>query len=139
MEFKASQPFIDSCVIYYGDGFEDCLKQVKFIYPHLDLSKVTMDDPLPSTPIGDTIFEESDESTQSKRDPKDDSVVLAQHVADPFVTPLISSIDLLNVENPLAQDVQDLSLKNDENPQDAPAFLTYLFYFLNDNFIVYLV
>ena len=95
--------------------------------------------PLPSTLVGDTIFEETNESTQSKQDPKDDSVVLAQHVADPFVTPLISSIDLLNVENPLAQDVQDLSLKNDENPQDAPAFLTYLFYFLNDNFIVYLV
>ena len=45
-EFKASQPFIDSCAIYYGDEFEDCLKQVKSIYPHLDLSKVTMDDPL---------------------------------------------------------------------------------------------
>jgi len=25
-EFKASQPFIDSCTAYYGDGFEDCLK-----------------------------------------------------------------------------------------------------------------
>ena len=27
-EFKASQPFIDACVVYYGDGFEDYLKQV---------------------------------------------------------------------------------------------------------------
>ena len=45
-EFTASQPFIDSYAIYYGDGFEDCLKQVKSIYPHLDLSKVTMDDSL---------------------------------------------------------------------------------------------
>lgn len=25
-EFKASQPFIDACVVYYGDRFEDCLK-----------------------------------------------------------------------------------------------------------------
>ena len=25
-EFKASQPFIDACVVYYGDKFEDCLK-----------------------------------------------------------------------------------------------------------------
>ena len=25
-EFKTSQPFIDSCVVYYGDGFRDCLK-----------------------------------------------------------------------------------------------------------------
>lgn len=27
-EFKASQPFIDACVVYYGDEFEDYLKQV---------------------------------------------------------------------------------------------------------------
>ena len=45
-EFKTSQPFIDSCTLYYGDGFEDCLKQVKSSYSHLDLSKITMDDPL---------------------------------------------------------------------------------------------
>ena len=76
-KFKASQPFIDSCAVYYGDGFEDCLKQVKSVYPHLDLSKVTMDDPLPSTPASNAIFEESDNSTESKPDPKDDSVVLA--------------------------------------------------------------
>ena len=25
-DFKASYPFIDACAIYYGDGFEDCLK-----------------------------------------------------------------------------------------------------------------
>ena len=25
-EFKAFQPFIDACAVYYGDGFEDCLK-----------------------------------------------------------------------------------------------------------------
>lgn len=56
-EFKASQPFIDSCAVYYGDGFEDCLKQVKFVYRNLDLSKVTMGDPLPSTLVGDTTFE----------------------------------------------------------------------------------
>lgn len=56
-EFKASQPFIDSCAVYYGDGFEDCLKQVKFVYRNLDLSEVTMDDPLPSTLVGDTTFE----------------------------------------------------------------------------------
>ena len=76
-KFKASQPFIDSCAVYYGDGFEDCLKQVKSVYPHLDLSKVTMDDPLPSTPASNTIFEEIDDSTESESDPKDDSVVLA--------------------------------------------------------------
>ena len=24
-EFKASQPFINACSVYYGDGFDDCL------------------------------------------------------------------------------------------------------------------
>ena len=104
-EFKASQPFIDSCAIYYSDGFEDCLKQVKSIYPHLDLSKVTMDDPLQSTPADDTILDEIDDSTESEPDPKDDSVVLAQFAADPPVTPLILSTKPLNIENPPAQDV----------------------------------
>ena len=66
-KFKASQPFIDTCVVYYGDGFKDCLKQVKFVYPHLDLSKVTMDDPLSSTPAGgNTISEETDDPNQSE-------------------------------------------------------------------------
>ena len=76
-EFKASQPYIDSCAVYYSNRFENCLKQVKSIYLHLDLSKVTMDDLLPLTPVGDTNFEEINESTQSERDPKDDGVVLA--------------------------------------------------------------
>ena len=63
-EFKASQPFIDACAVYYGDGFEDCLKQVRSVYLNLDLSKVTMDDPLPMTPAGgNTITEETDDST----------------------------------------------------------------------------
>ena len=76
-EFKALQPYIDSCAVYYSNGFENCLKQVKSIYLHLDLSKVTMDDLLPLTPAGDTNFEETYESTQSEWDPKDDGVVLA--------------------------------------------------------------
>lgn len=54
-EYKASQPFIDFCTGYYGDGFEDCLQQVKSLYLDLDLSKVTLDDPLPSTPTSDSI------------------------------------------------------------------------------------
>ena len=104
-EFKASQPFVDSCAIYYGDGFEDCLKQVKSIYPHLDLSKVTMDDPLQSTPTGNTILDEINDSTESKLDPKDDGVVLAQLAMDPSVTPLVLSTKPLNIENPPTQDV----------------------------------
>ena len=92
-EFKASQPFIESCAVYYDDGFEDYLKQVKSIYPYFYLSKVSIDDPLPSTPVGNTIFEETDDSTQSKRDPKNDGVVLSQLAVEKPVTPLIPSTE----------------------------------------------
>ena len=37
-KFRISQPFFNACGVYYGDGFEDCLKQVKAAYPNLDLS-----------------------------------------------------------------------------------------------------
>ena len=88
-EFRASQTLIDACAEYYGDGFEDCLKQVKSIYPYLDFSKVSMDDPLPSTPVGDTTLEENDDSTESEANPEDDSVVvLAQPAMDKLVVPL---------------------------------------------------
>ena len=76
-EFRASQTLIDACAEYYGDEFEDYIKQVKSIYPYLDLSKVSMDDHLPSTTIGNTILEESYDFIESEVDPKDDSVVLA--------------------------------------------------------------
>ena len=72
-----------------------------------------MDDPLPSTPVSDTIPDETDNSTELEPDPKDDSVVLTQPVVNPPVTPSVPSTKPLNVENPPAQDVQD---KNDENP-----------------------
>ena len=67
VEFKASQPFINACVVYYGDRFEDCLKQVGSIYPNLDLSKVTIDDLMPTTPtFGDTVSEETNDSTHTR-------------------------------------------------------------------------
>ena len=65
------------------------MKQVKSVYPNLDLSKVTMDDPLPTTPTrSDTITDETDDSTESERDPKDDGVVLAQPTIEGPVVPL---------------------------------------------------
>ena len=64
VDFKTLQSFIDVCVIYYGEGFDDCLKQVGFVYPDLDLSKISMDDPVPTTPAsGDIVSEETDDST----------------------------------------------------------------------------
>ena len=64
MEFKMSQSFIDSYAEYYGTGFEDYLKQVASSFPDLDLSRITMDDPVPSTLAGDTVVGESDDSTE---------------------------------------------------------------------------
>ena len=130
-EFKASQPFIDSCAVYYGNEFEDCLKQVKSVYPHLDLSKVTMDNPLPMTPASDTIFEETDDSTQSERDLKDDGVVLAQPAMDKLVTLLILSNKAQEAENLPAQDSQDPPPRDDMNPQEALAALVQLPFFLS--------
>jgi len=38
VEFRVSQPFFDACGTYYGDEFDECLKQVEVAYPDLDLS-----------------------------------------------------------------------------------------------------
>ena len=114
-EFKMSQPFIDSCAEYYGIGFEDCLKQIMSSVPNLDLSGITMDDLVTSTPTSDTVFGGSDNSTESDLPPKDDSVVLAQPAADPSVTSSNPTIEFVHVENPHAQD------KDDEALNDAPA------------------
>ena len=60
--FRILQPFFDECGIYYGDGFEDCLKQVTTLYLDQDLSQVAIDDTVPSTPGGtDAINDETDD------------------------------------------------------------------------------
>ena len=59
-----------------------------------------MDEPLPSTPAGDTILEDSDDSTKSEVDPKDDSVVLAQPIVHQPIIPLTPSANLQNAEDP---------------------------------------
>ena len=62
-DFKALQSFIDSCAVYYGTRFDDCLKQVASAFPELDLSGITMDD-------GD------DSSPEPNLTPEDDGVVV---------------------------------------------------------------
>ena len=114
-EFKTLQSFIDSYAEYYSTGFEDCLKQVMSSFLDLDLSWITMDDPMPLTPVGDTIVGGSDDSTESDLPPKDDGVVLAQPTADPPVTSSNPTIEFVDVENPPTQD------KHDETLNDAPA------------------
>ena len=113
-EFKASQPFIDACAVYYSDRFEDCLKLVGSIYPNLDLSKVTMDDSMPTT-----LAFSDDNSTHTEQDPKDDGVVLAQPAFEKLVTPLVSFVkdpsayDALNF---VAQDAPNSSAQDTQNP-----------------------
>ena len=112
-EYKAFQLFIDSCGGYYGVRFEDCLRQVKSLYPHLEFSKVTMDEPVPFTPTGDTIQEEIGDSTESN--PKDNSVVLAQPATNAPFTSLVPSTEPKNVEDLAAGE------KIDENSPNPPA------------------
>ena len=90
-EFKDSQAFVDSCTEYYGVGFEDCLKQVKSNYPDLDLAKVSMDAPLPSTPTSDAVPKETDNSTESDQTTQDNGVILAQPAVNLPVVPLTPS------------------------------------------------
>ena len=115
MDFKASQSFIDVCAVYYGEGFNDCLKLVRFVYPDLDVSKISMDDTMPTTPTdGDTVSEETNNSTQSERDPKDNGVVLAQPVVEGPIAPLVPSADnppSKAAENPSSQDAQNTSVQ----------------------------
>ena len=115
MEFKTSQSFVDSYAEYYGTRFEDCLKQVASSYLDLDLFRIIVDDPMPSTLASNTVVGESNDSTESDLPPKDNGVVLAQPTVDPPVTTSNPSIEFLDVENLFAQD------KDDKTLNDAPA------------------
>ncbi|KAK9993909.1 hypothetical protein SO802_023612 [Lithocarpus litseifolius] len=119
-EFKTSQTFVDSSAEYYGEGFEDCLKQIKSLHPYLDLSKVSMDDPLPSTPVGKTVLVDDDDLSESRMHPNDDGVVLSQPAQDRSVAPIILSADPPSFEGFPAGEVQN-PLKDDEVVPDAPA------------------
>ena len=83
-KFKTSQSFIDSCVDYYGTGFDDCLKQVASAFPELDLSGISMDALELVTPARNIITADNDGVPESQPSSKvDGSVVLAQ----PAITP----------------------------------------------------
>ena len=107
VEFKASKPFIDACAIYSGDGFEDCLKQVGFVYPDLNLSKVSLNNPLPTTPAASNIVDkESNDSAHIKEQiPIDDRVVIAQPVPDGAV-----ALSVLSTEDPPTKDTENPSV-----------------------------
>lgn len=93
-KFRASQPFINACKVYYGDGFDNFLKQVGSIYLDFDLSRISMEDSLLTTPTsGDIVSEETDNSIHTEQDPKDDSVVLVQPALEGPVAPVASSVE----------------------------------------------
>lgn len=74
----------------------------------MDLSKVTIDDPLPTTPVGgNTVSKETDDYTQSERDPKDDGVILAQPAVEGPVVPLA-----LSTNDPPPKDAGNLSVQD---------------------------
>ncbi|KAL0009168.1 hypothetical protein SO802_010670 [Lithocarpus litseifolius] len=85
-----------------------------------DLARVSMDEPLPSTPVGDTIFVDDDDLSGFGMHSRGDGVVLAQPALDKSVAPSILSADPPSFEGFLARKVQDPS-KGDEVVPDAPA------------------
>lgn len=110
-KFRASQPFIDACDVYYGDAFDDYLKQVGSVYPDLDLSKITLDDMVPTTPGGsDTVNEESDDSTHmEEQDLKDDNMVITQPILVSPITLWVSSAEDPSIQNVVDPTVVDPS------------------------------
>lgn len=113
-EFKDSQSFIDSCTVYYTDGFEDCLKQVKAAYPSLDLSRIDMDEPLLSTPASDSLHEGDAETTKPKADSKDGGFFLAQPALESSVT--LAPSDDLRAEKSNAEDASSPILSPSSTP-----------------------
>ena len=59
-----------------------------------------MDEPLPTTPVGDAIPEDADGATKSEQDTQDDRVILTQLAANPLVIPLTPSANLVVAINP---------------------------------------
>ena len=97
-KFKTSQLFIDSCA-----------------FPELDLSKIIMDAPKPTTPVGNVVTDDDDGSPKSQLPPKDDGdVVLAQPAVNPSPAPVSKiPVVVVDVDDPQPQ-------KDNGNLADAP-------------------
>ena len=59
---------------------------------------------MPTTPTGDAIPKETDDSIELEQDTQDDSVVLAQPTMNPLVVPLTPLTNPLVAEDPSTQD-----------------------------------
>lgn len=71
------------------------MKQVKSVYPDLDLSTITMGEPTPLTPAGDIVNEECDVTNNLKANQNNDSVVLAQPAVGKSTTIVLKTLLLL--------------------------------------------
>lgn len=112
-EFQVLQPFFDTCCTYYGNGFDDCLKQVGSVYPDLDLSQIVLNDTILLTPGGDDASgSKTDDSAHTvEKKVKDDGVIITQLAPEGPIAPIVSStMDLLlkcglTTANPMTSDV----------------------------------
>ena len=97
-KFRASQSFINACTVYYDDEFKDCLKQVRSVHPDLDLSKISLDNPMPMTLLGgDTVDEKSDDSVHTEEHvPKNGDVIIAQPALEGIIIASVPSIEDLS-------------------------------------------
>lgn len=92
-EFRLSQPFFDACGVYYGNRFDDCLKQVGSVYTDLVLSRITIDDIVLQMPRrDDNVSDEPYNSSHTiEQKAKDDGVVIAQPAPESAIAPMVLS------------------------------------------------
>ena len=78
--------------IYYGDGFEDCLKQVRDAHPNLDLSQITTNNIVLPMPRGeDTVNKETVDSVHTvEQEVETDDMVIAQPAPTVDVLPVVN-------------------------------------------------
>nr|POE78252.1 hypothetical protein CFP56_62647 [Quercus suber] len=95
--FRISQPFFEKCGIFYGDGFDDYLKQVTTVYPDLDLSQVVIEDTISLTLGGvDAISEETDDSAHTVEEEVKDTE--AEVIVQPAPEGLVALVVLFVVD-----------------------------------------
>lgn len=92
-EFRLSQPFFDACGVYYGNRFDDCLKQVGSVYTDLVLSRITIDDIVLQMPRrDDNVSDEPYNSSHTiEQKAKDDGVVIGQPAPESAIAPMVLS------------------------------------------------
>lgn len=110
--FYTSQLCFDECGIYYGDRFDDCLKQRMAIYFDLDLSQVAIDETVWLTLGGiDAVSDETNDSVHTiEEQVKDlDAEVVIQPTSEgptasviPFAANGLSTMDSSVFDVPLS-------------------------------------